>query len=225
MCQGWKDLLFLHWKVPVAQVQAHLPRDLKADNFGGGAWIGVVPFSMRGVRPKFLPCLPGLSNFLELNVRTYVYDKSGVPGVWFFSLDANQRIACGLGRSLFNLNYRMAEMEAEKDVWIDYRARREGCTETAAFRHRPSGPRRVAKPGTLEFFLTERYVLYANSKDGSQMWRGRVHHPPYELQDAEVESFSTLPIEWNGQDRLSGQPQHTCASMGVDVDIFSLERL
>ena len=225
MYQSWKDLLFLHWRVPVTQVQPHLPQGLKVDSFDGGAWIGIVPFSMRNVRPKLLPCLPGMSNFLELNVRTYVYDKTGVPGVWFFSLDANQQIACGLGRKLFNLNYRMAEIKSEKGEWIDYRARRKGCSENASFRYRPSGPRRVAKPGSLDFFLTERYAMYTSSRDGSRMWRGRVHHPPYELQDTEVNSFSTLPIDWNGQERLSGQPQHTCASMGVDVDIFSLERL
>lgn len=225
MHQAWKNLLFLHWEVSAEQLQPLLPPGLHVDTYEGKAWLGIVPFSMRRVRPAFLPSVPGLSNFLELNVRTYVYDASGTPGVWFFSLDANNGIACSLGRRLFNLNYRNAKIQASEGDWINFRATRNGSSADAAFRYRSTGSGRIAQPGSLDFFLTERYALYSSSKHGSQLWRGRVHHSPYQLHNAEIESYSTTPIAWNRQSPVSGPPHHTCFSPGVEVEIFSLQRV
>lgn len=225
MHQRWEDLLFLHWAVPVQSVREHLPPGLEVDTYNGTAWVGVVPFFMRGVRPRLLPSVPGLSNFLELNVRTYVYDTEGIPGVWFFSLDANNRVACSLGRKLFNLNYRDATMAARRGEWVDFKARRTGASGSAIFRYRPAGKARTAQPGSLEYFLTERYALYASSGATRRLWRGRVHHPPYQIFDADTEHVSALPAEWNSQHRLSGPPQHACVSPGVRVDIFRLQQV
>ncbi len=77
--QRWKDLLFLHWQVPVEAVQARLPEGLTLDVHEGAAWLGVVPFFMQRIRPVYLPPVPWLSWFLELNVRTYVHDREGRP--------------------------------------------------------------------------------------------------------------------------------------------------
>ncbi len=93
MRQRWKDLLFLHWKWDEPQLQATLPPGLTVDTFEGNAWLGVVPFFMCGVRPSLHPPVPLLSNFLALNVRTFVRDSEGKPGVWFYSLDCNQPVA------------------------------------------------------------------------------------------------------------------------------------
>jgi len=93
MYQRWRRLLFLHWDWDVAAVQATLPAGLTVDPWEGRAWLGVVPFRMEGVRPRFLPAMGGLSNFPELNVRTYVRDERGRAGVWFYSLDCAQPIA------------------------------------------------------------------------------------------------------------------------------------
>ena len=190
MFQEWKKLLFLHWKIEPDILAAELPEGLHLDTHDGDAWIGVVPFFMRNIRPRFLPTVPGISNFLELNVRTYVTDRDGTPGVWFFSLDANQRLACFLGRSLFKLAYRDAAMTAdEQDGWISYSALRHGECEPAAYRYRGSGKARAAEPGSLEFFLVERYLLYSHCRKTGRFFRGRVHHPPYQFQDAEAETY------------------------------------
>src|SRR5690348_5636242 len=91
MAQNWEDLLFAHWPVPMEAMRALVPRGLNLDTFEGQAWIGIVPFRMSGVRLRGLPPMPGLSAFPELNVRTYV-KSGGKPGVWFFSLDAANRL-------------------------------------------------------------------------------------------------------------------------------------
>ncbi len=81
MFQQWRDLLFLHWEFSVAEIQRTLPEGLFVDTFAGKAYLGIVPFFMQNIRPRFLPAVPGLSNFMEMNLRTYVHDRAGVPGV------------------------------------------------------------------------------------------------------------------------------------------------
>ena len=91
--QSWLDLTFLHWRIPVAALRPLLPAALEIDTYEGDAFIGVVPFTMTGVRPLWAPPVPGISNFHETNVRTYVHLEGRDPGVWFFSLDAASRVA------------------------------------------------------------------------------------------------------------------------------------
>ena len=84
MFQQWRDLLFLHWEYPATAIQVTLPEGLFVDTFGGKAYLGVVPFFMGNIRPRFLPAVPGISDFMEMNLRTYVHDRAGMPGVWFY---------------------------------------------------------------------------------------------------------------------------------------------
>ncbi len=93
MYQNWRNLLFLHWEYDVEAIQSTLPEGLRVDTFAGKAYLGIVPFFMEDVHPRFFPTIPGLSDFQEVNVRTYVSDHRGIPGVWFYSLDANQWLA------------------------------------------------------------------------------------------------------------------------------------
>ena len=221
--QRWENLLFLHWTIDRETIQKSLPAGLYPDTFAGTAWLGIVPFAMRSVRPRGLPAVGRLSNFLELNVRTYVHDENGIPGVWFYSLDCNQWLAVWLARKFFGLPYERATMTADFDTTIDYHSTRRGTDEAAQYRWRPEGATRAATPGSLDFFLLERYLLYAAR--GRQLFRGQVAHTPYQFQAAPVEKFSLLPAVQAGFSSLSPQPQHTCHSPGVDVRIFGLEKL
>src|SRR3954447_8091822 len=139
MHQRWESLLFLHWRVPAARLQATLPQELTGDTFNGDAFIRVVPFFMRNVRPVGLPTMPWISDFQELNVRTYVFDPNGTPGVWFYSLDCNQALAVAAARTLTGLEYRNAEMSATRGELIDYSCRRSGTDEVARYRYRGVG--------------------------------------------------------------------------------------
>ena len=115
--QQWSELLFLHWPVPAELVQPHLPPRLQIDIHDGMAWLAVVPFEMSKVRTRFTPPVPGADVFLELNVRTYVH-LDGVPGVWFFSLDATNALAVWVARTFFNLPYLRADMRMESPAPI-----------------------------------------------------------------------------------------------------------
>src|SRR5687767_3978861 len=103
--QNWHHLLFLHWEVPVADLQALIPSRLTVDTFEGHAYVGLVPFTLTGVRAVGTPPLPWISHFHEVNVRTYVHLKGADPGVWFFSLDASSKIAVAAARAAYKLPY------------------------------------------------------------------------------------------------------------------------
>lgn len=189
MAQNWHDLLFAHWPVPVAMVRGLIPVGLEIDTFDGNAWVGVVPFRMSAVRLRGTPALPWLSFFPELNVRTYVV-RDGKPGVWFFSLDAGNFAAVAIARRWFHLPYFRARMRSqERDGSIHYQSTRTHRGASAAeirARYRPVRPARTAQPGTLEYFLTERYCLYTADGRG-RLIRGEIHHKPWALQIAEAE--------------------------------------
>jgi uncharacterized protein len=189
LAMQWHELLFMHWPVPASTLRGALPPGLTLETFDGSAWLGVVPFMMRRVRPRLTPALPGVAAFPELNVRTYV-TRDGEPGVWFFSLDAANPLAVEVARATFHLNYAHARMRCERaGDEVRYRsARTHRGLPPASFaaRYRPVGPVFAAAPGTLEHFLTERYCLYAANRRGD-LWRGAIHHPPWPLQPAEAE--------------------------------------
>src|SRR5262249_8264073 len=103
-------LTFLHWEVPADELRALLPAPLELDLHEGRAFVGLVPFTMSGVRPVGVPPAPWLSRFHETNVRTYVHVGGHDPGVWFFSLDAANAVAVATARAWFHLPYHYARM-------------------------------------------------------------------------------------------------------------------
>ena len=179
----------MHWPVDVEALRPLVPPALSIDTFDGSAWIGVVPFGMTGVRPHFLPAVPRLSNFPEINLRTYV-KAEGRPGVWFFSLDAHNRLAVRLARATFHLPYFNAEMSCNaSDDEVHYRSvRTHRGAPPAKFeaRYSPLGEPFESGQGSIENFLTERYCLYSADARGN-VRRGEVHHQLWPLQPAEAE--------------------------------------
>jgi uncharacterized protein len=201
MGQTWEDLLFAHWRVPLAAVREHVPAELEVEQHDGSAWVSVTPFRLTGLRARGTLPLPGVSSFLELNVRSYVRAADGKPGIWFFSLDASSRLAVEAARRTYKLPYFQARMAAERrGEWIEYEcARIEEAGRVFSGRYRPDGPVFNAEPGSPEEFLTERYCLYTTDERG-RLYRAEIHHEPWPLQaaEAEIELASISPIELTG---------------------------
>ena len=184
MFQSWRDLLFMHWPVSAAALRALVPEPLVIDTHDGVAWVGVTPFRIAGLRAHMLPALPGLSNFPELNVRTYVRygDK---PGVWFFSLDTPNQVAVLGARIGYHLPYYAADLRLElRDGW-HYCTSSRGDARLVV-RYKPTGEATSPEAGSLDYFLTERYALFVLNGDGEVM-RGDIQHVPWPLQPAIAE--------------------------------------
>ena len=195
----WEKLLFMHWPLPVEVLRPLLPAGLNVDTFEGDAWLGLVPFLMRDVHPGGLPSVPGLSAFPELNVRTYV-TVNGVPGVWFFSLEAANPVAVRLARSGFHLPYFDARMRTrtrgDTIFFKSTRTHRHAPPATFAASYRPLSAA-PTEPPALIHFLTARYSLYSADANG-RLYRADIRHRTWPLQRAEVE-FRRSPDEMMSQ--------------------------
>jgi len=186
MTQTWHDLLFAHWRMDAGALREKVPSAFELDLFDGAGWFGVVPFHMTNVAPRGIPSLPWVSEFPELNVRTYVRVDDR-PGVYFFSLDAGSRLAVQAARTLLNLPYYPATMIVRSEAGaIEYDSRRnDGSHARLSGTYRPIGSPFRAVTGTLEYFLTERYCLYNVDHRGAP-YRLDIHHPPWPLQPADA---------------------------------------
>ena len=217
----WRDLLFAHWRVDPATVEPKLPDCLSLDTHDGEAYHGVVPFVMADIRPRGSPV--GLE-FGELNLRTYV-SVDGFPGVYFFNLDADDRVGVWFARSLFRLPYYRAAMAIEargegSDREVSFRSRRTTDAPPARFRGRygPDGDFSDHGPGSLESFLTERYRFYT-ADDCGRVYYGDIAHEPWRLAPAWAEIDENGLFEANGFDRPEGEPRlHFAAPIDVTAD-------
>lgn len=222
--QRWEGLLFLHWVVDTAALTPLLPEGLSLDTFDGKAYVGLVPFTMRNVRPHWAPRWSAF-NFLETNVRTYVHLEGDRPGVFFFSLEAASRIAVDVARALWKLPYHLADMTTRREGdEVTYRSqRRSDPSASLDLRYRVGSPLGPSLPNTLEHFLLERYLLYVeHPRQGLLV--GQVHHTPYPAKSAEVLSITDGIIPAFGLD-VAPTPDLAHYSEGVDVDVFALRRV
>src|SRR5438105_10049811 len=188
MHQNWHHLLFLHWEIPPEELQRLVAPELTIDTFDGKAYVGLVPFTLTGVRPILTPPLPWISSFHEINVRTYVHYQGRDPGIWVFSLDASSSIAVAAARAAYKLPYFHSDMKFfastdEAIPTIDFSAHRNdprgAQPANATIRYRAmEGIISHSVPGTLEHFLVERYILYTLD-DKHRLHRARVYQQPY----------------------------------------------
>jgi uncharacterized protein YqjF (DUF2071 family) len=218
----WHDLLFLHWPVPAAALRSLIHPGLAVQEFGGSAWVGVIPFWMSGVARRGWPGVPGASVFPELNVRTYV-SREGRPGVWFLSLDASSRMAVWAARWLYHLPYMFARMQAHRTgERIAYRSQRpsghgfEGTYE-------PTGPPGPAAVGSLDHWLIERYCLYARGAGGA-LSRADIHHAPWLIQPAAADVRRNDMLGVHGI-AAAGDPAHVRYAARMDVVVWPLRTL
>lgn len=192
--QRWNDLLFAHWPLPASELASQLPEGLVVDSFQGSAWLGAVPFWMDKIRIRGFPTLPGAGRFPDLSLRTYVRDqRTGVPGVYYFSLDAGSLLAVGAARLFYHLPYHWAEMRHEQrsEREFTFYSRRLFSSHPVQFRarYRGLGPTHrlmESRSGTLEHFLMERYCLFTRNRDGEAI-RADIHYVPWPLEQAEAE--------------------------------------
>src|SRR5262249_47642812 len=136
--------------------------------------------------------VPGISNFLQLNVRTYVRGPDGLPGVWFFSIDASSRLAALGVRRIYHVPAFHARMTLEPvGEWQEAECVRVGEPgRVFAAHYRTTAETFQAEPGSLESFLTERYRIFAADSPAE------LHHDRRFLSrpGAEVELVSVAPF-------------------------------
>jgi uncharacterized protein YqjF (DUF2071 family) len=217
-------LLFAHWSVPAETLRPHVPAGLDLDTAEGSAWVSAVAFRMCRVRPRFLPPLGLVSNFLELNLRTYVW-RAGKPGVYFLSIHAGSPLAVFVSRRLSPLPYVRARMTFSRDQAGIRFACKHAWRDGSEFsvQYRPDSAIYDSLPGSLDAWLTERYCMYVGTSQRGLLL-GEIHHPRWRLQHVRAEvSANTLGRPF-GLD-LSRPADLLHYSAGVQAIAWSFEAL
>jgi uncharacterized protein YqjF (DUF2071 family) len=225
----WGTLTFLHWRYPVEQVQALLPDGLTVQPYDGSAWVGLVPFRIE-VRPPHLPAVPWTSRFPETNVRTYVTDSTGRPGIWFLSLDAARLGAVVAARSTYGLPYFWGAMQVDGQIGsvgdeVTYTSFRRWPGPRAAhsrIRVRVGEAFAPEELGELDHFLTARWTLFSAPAYG--LTYANAHHRPWPLRRAQLLELDESLVRAGGLPPPTGTPLLHC-SPGVQVRIGVPHRL
>jgi uncharacterized protein YqjF (DUF2071 family) len=217
MKQGWHDLAYIHFRYDPQEVANILPVGLDVDAFDGSAWVGLVPFSMRGIGIPHLPSIPYLGSFPEVNVRTYVV-RDGVPGVWFCSLDINRILPTLVARTTYQLPYcfgKVHNKRIDNELFTAVERRwPKGSAHTSI--HLAIGEM-IPEPSPLEIFLSARWGLYSQTRSGSIRY-APVSHPQWPLQRATILSLDDSLVEAAGLTAPVGAP-HVMFSTGVPVRV------
>ncbi|MFB6468098.1 YqjF family protein [Cytobacillus sp. Hz8] len=221
MKQTWNDLLFAHFPVKIEKLRNFIPDVLPIDTYQGVAWIGIVSFQMGEISLRWLPPLPGAKKFPQLNVRTYI-TMDGKPGVYFFSLDAANKLVARVVKTLLPLPYWHACMKTEYlGESIHFESKREvDKTFEWNCNYRPSSKVYLAKKGSFDEWMAERYCFYAVNKKGTALRCDILHHR-WPLQHAEVEIHQNTMLLSHGIQVEAAEPLFHF-SKGMEVRIWPL---
>ncbi len=216
--QEWNKALFLHWKVAPELLQPFIPEGLTLDTFEKDAWISLVAFTMEKIRPRNLPAFSPISNFHEINVRTYVIHEDK-PGVYFLNIEAQKLVSAKLSKLLSGLPYEKAKMVRVENMLLEYTSelKKKGFRFSAKY----TVSDQLTKKTDLDLWLTERYCLYLDRTD--KTWIYEIHHLPWELQQVKVEEIHTNYRL--GKMDLNTKPDLVHYSPGVKVIAWRKEKL
>lgn len=213
--QEWNNALFLHWKVPVAILQALVPPQLQIDTFDGHAYVSLVAFTMEKIRPRYLPAVNFISNFHEINVRTYV-DNDHKKGVYFINIEGQKRLSVFMAKALSGLPYEKAYMQRAPNVYKSQNFTK-GFHLDTTFERKAALQQKTA----LESWLTERYCLYVDQ--GASLFRYDIHHKEWDLESVELHK---LDLSYKiGRLNLSDRPDSMQYSAGVKVVAWNREKI
>lgn len=213
--QEWNNALFLHWLVDKTELRKFVPDGLEIDLFEGEAWVSVVLFKMEKIRPWFLPPFAPVSNFGEINVRTYV-KHGNKSGVYFLSIEGSKWLSCKLAKAISGLPYCKSAMKFTPNSYASKNVLK--CDKVDC---KVSIGSKITSKSALDAWLTERYALFQDINE--KLYKFELHHLPWELNAVELSDFS---IDYPRFDSLfNGKPHKIHYSKGVQVLAWGREEV
>lgn len=199
----------MHWEVPLEILRECVPADMEIDTFEGRAYVSLVAFTMKKVRPKNLPSLSYISDFHEINLRTYTINDNK-KGVYFINIEAEKRLSAFISRTLSGLPYEKSAISLSDKRYVSRNAKKNFSLD-AEFEVREPLENKTA----LDKWLTERYCCLYVDPDNT-MYRYEMHHKEWEIKQVELRK---LELQYKiGALDISGQkPDLMHYSEGVKV--------
>ncbi len=198
----WNRVLMIHYEVEPDSLQRAVPFELELNE--GRAFVSLVAFTMRGMRPRMGGHLAALllkpiATHEFLNLRTYVR-HSGEPGIYFLAEWLSNRLSVALGPLMFGLPYRYGRLHYEHR-W-EQRVLTGSVVDSS--RHGALAYQAILPPkpvfgecesGSLEEWLMERYTAFTSAGKARFF---RVWHSPWRQAavQTEVAEQSLLEEQW-----------------------------
>lgn len=172
--QEWNRALFLHWEIPFELLRESVPQTLHLDAYQGKYFISLVAFTMEKIRPRSLPSLEMISQFDEINLRTYICHQQK-KGVYFLNIEAGKPLSAYIAKKLSGLPYETATIQRSTNRYHSQNLKKKYFLDLS-FEIGESLPSKTQ----LDHWLTERYCLYLNQ--GQKAYRYDIHHEEWNLK-------------------------------------------
>ncbi|MBV7441585.1 DUF2071 domain-containing protein [Weeksellaceae bacterium TAE3-ERU29] len=214
--QEWNRAIFLHWQVELLELQKFVPDELEIDLFDGKAWVSVVAFTMEKIRPRYLPSFSPISNFDEINIRTYV-KANGKSGVYFLSIEGGKKLSCQISKAISELPYRYSKTKRTENKYISNNSQYDDHLEIEF----SIGAENNEKT-KLDKWLTERYALFQDTPTKA-INEFEIHHLEWETNDIELKK---LIFDYpRFQNLIQNQPDRIHYSKGIQVVAWGKNKL
>jgi len=205
--QEWNKAIFLHWEVDLSDLEKHVPKALEIDLYNEKAWVSVVAFTMEKIRPKYLPPFPPISNFHEINIRTYV-KLNNKPGVYFISIEGGTDLSCKISKALSELPYRFSKIERTKNQYKSYNSKFKDELDIQF-----TIGKKMTEKTELDKWLTERYALFQDTENSINEFE--IHHLEWPMNEIDLKKVS---LNYQRFDKLIKNPPNKAQySKGVKV--------
>lgn len=208
--QEWHNTVFFHWEVPPYLLEKYIPKGIELDTYNNMAWVSMVSFEVKSMRLRNLPAFPYISNFEEINIRTYV-TRDEIPGIYLFSIETNKFIEVLFSRLFIGLPYQKCQIK---------RSGNHVQSENKTLNHLlditiDKNTALVNKTG-IDVWLTERHSLYEMC--GSKICRFDIHHKEWDLRNPDV-TIHDIMYE-AGKYKISTYPDKIQYSEKIEVVLW-----
>lgn len=176
--QEWNNAIFLHWQVELSELEKFVPKELEIDLFEGKPWVSVVAFTMEKIRLKNLPSFPPISDFDEINVRTYIKSKNKT-GVYFLSIEGGTKLSCEISKGISELPYRFSTIKRTAKQYKSYNSEFKDSLDIEFV-----VGKEIKQKTLLDTWLTERYLLFQDTEKYINEFE--IHHLEWPISEIKL---------------------------------------
>jgi hypothetical protein len=193
--------------VELSELKKFVPKELEIDLFDEKPWISVVAFTMEKIRPKNLPSFPPISNFDEINIRTYV-KSNNKTGVYFLSIEGGKSLSCKVAKEISELPYRFSKIKRSEN---QYESNNSKFNDKLNIQFTVG--KEITKKSKLDKWLTERYALFQDTEKSINEFE--IHHLEWPFNAIELKNLELNYTRFNKL--IKNEPKKIQYSKGVKV--------
>lgn len=205
--QEWNKAIFLHWELEPEIVEQLIPKSVSLDTIDGKAWVSLVAFDMNHIGIRSLPKLPHISDFHEINIRTYIKCKNK-PSVYFLSMEGSKRSSCNILKAISKFPYVHSKMKRN-----DFSYQSINSIDNNSFEMVYRTKMKPAQKNITDRWLTERYAVFQEHRN--KLIEYDVHHVEWPLEQIDLKELKIDYPKFNHL--INNQPDKAHYSEGVKV--------